>query len=399
MSAPYALVAIALLALASPLRAQVVELPPPRVVSELRPILFEEWADPSSTAHTFFGRSVSIFGNTALVGIPGFRNEVGRVGILRRDEAGQWQRVGSIENPTGTASSFGTSVGLTRDFAFVGTFSSFAGGAAVFRRTKHREFRFLRNITRFFSIDEATGRLFTTSQAADGSTIAKLSELDKRGRLHVVERFTIPSELTVNEFRRAAIWDDVYVLTDPGDNEAQGAAYVFEKRQGRWRLRQKLIAIDGMAGDVFGASVAVHGDTIVIGATGADSVENLCNGFTTASGSVYVFKRRQGIWSEDQKLKSVGEDPRCSDRFGSTVFLSGKVLMILDDRSDSVTISNGWHAFQRQFGQYQPVSYRVDDALGGGSVHDLQGSTFFQGTPTEGCCDETGSVEVWDLTP
>jgi hypothetical protein len=395
----YAAIAVALITLASPLQAQVMELPPPRAVSGLRPILFEEWEDPSSTAHTFFGRSVSIFGNTALVGIPGFRNDIGRVGIFRRDGTGQWHRAGSIENPTVTTN-FGTSVGLTRDFAFIGFHSGFASGAYVFRRTKHGGFRFLRNITRFFSIEEATGRLFTTSQAVDGSTIVKLSELDKRGRLHVVDRFTIPAELTANEFRSAAIWDDVYVLTNPDDNDSQGAAYVFEKRHGRWRLRQKLIAIDGIAGDAFGSSVAVHGDTIVIGASAADAVGNLCNGgFTTASGSVYVFKRRQGIWSEDQKLKSVGEDPRCTDRFGSRVFLSGKVLMIFDDRSDSVTLMNGWHAFERQFGQYQPVAYRVDETLGGGSVYDLQGSTFFQGTPSVGCCDETGKVDVWDLTP
>jgi hypothetical protein len=345
-----------------------------------------------------FGRSVAISGNTALVGIPGYQSGIGRVGIFRRDDTGLWQRVGSIENPTGDGV-FGDGVSLTRDFAFVSFLRESVLGNYVYRRTKHGEFRLVRSLTRSFSIDEATGRLFTTSQAVDGSTIAKLSELDKRGRLHVVDRFIIPSELTADEFRRAAIWDDIYVLTNPGDNDSQGAAYVFEKRHGRWRLRQKLIAADGLAGDRFGSSVAVHGEKIVIGARAADQVPNVCTGFTTASGAAYVFKRRQGTWSEDQKLKSVGEDPRCSDGFGDSIFFSGKVLLILDDRSDSVTVMKGWHVFERQFGQYQPVAYRLDAILGRGALYDLQGSTLFQGVPAEGCCDETGSVGIWDLTP
>jgi hypothetical protein len=389
--------ALCLTAPGSPLLAQVLELPLPRIVQNLLPIPFEEWPDPSMAGHTFFGTSVSVSGNTALIGIPGYRDGIGRVGIFRRDANGVWQRVGSIENPTGDGS-FGDAQ-LTRDFAFVSFSRESTSGTYIYRRTK-LGFRLLRSISGAFSIDEATGHLFDTAAAVDGSTIARLFKLDGRGRLHRIDRFVIPADLTTDPLRRAAIWDDVYVLTKPSDNDSQGAAYVFEKRHGHWRLRQKLIAADGQAGDLFGASVAVHGETIVIAAANADAEPNVCDAAGTASGSVYVFKRRQGIWSEDQKIKSVGEDPRCASSFGDRIFFSGRVLLILDNRSDSVSVVNGWHVFERQFGQYQPVAYQLQTIDRARFLpYDMQGATLFQGFPTRGCCDETGGVTIWDLTP
>jgi hypothetical protein len=391
-------IAICLAGLQSSLWAQSTDLPPPRGVQGLGPILFEEWIDPSLWGNTRFGQSVAISGNTALVGIPGYQTGIGRVGIFSRDDTGLWQRVGSIENPSGDGS-FGDDVRLTRDFAFVSFSSESAFGNYVYRRTKHGEFRLVRSISRSFSIDEATGRLFTTSQAVDGSTIVKLSDLDKHGRLHVAERFTIPSDLTVDELRRAAIWDDIYVLTNPGDNDFQGAAYVFEKRHGRWRLQQKLIAADGNAQDLFGSNVAVYGETIVIGAVNADRPKTGTDCLEDDSGAVYIFKRRHGMWIEDQKLDPVVSSTNCVPNFGDRLFFSGKVLLVMD-RLDSIWETFiGWHVFERQSGQYQPVAYRLDVIDRSSVSYDLQGSTFIRGIPTEGCCNETGTVGIWDLTP
>ena len=54
----------------------------------------------------------------------------------------------------------------------------------------------------------------------------------------------------------------------PGANGAQGAAYIFTRASGTWRLQSELTAADGTASDHFGWSVALSGggNTAVVGA-------------------------------------------------------------------------------------------------------------------------------------
>src|SRR5262249_54009053 len=48
-------------------------------------------------------------------------------------------------------------------------------------------------------------------------------------------------------------------------NVGQGAAYVFYRDSGQWKQQAKLVANDGKAGDAFGSSVAIHGGVVVVG--------------------------------------------------------------------------------------------------------------------------------------
>src|SRR5512136_1022298 len=69
------------------------------------------------------------------------------------------------------------------------------------------------------------------------------------------------------------------------DNGADaGSAYVFIRSGTTWTQQAKLLALDGASNDYFGWSVAIDGNTAIIGATGDDD-----NG--AASGSMYVFVR------------------------------------------------------------------------------------------------------------
>ncbi|MBN2248067.1 MAG: FG-GAP repeat protein, partial [Coriobacteriia bacterium] len=63
-----------------------------------------------------------------------------------------------------------------------------------------------------------------------------------------------------------AVWGDTAVVGAPYTSGERGAAYVFMRAGGAWTLRQKLIALDGAETDRFGWSVAIRGDTILIGA-------------------------------------------------------------------------------------------------------------------------------------
>ena len=100
---------------------------------------------------------------------------------------------------------------------------------------------------------------------------------------------------------------DVIVVGASGNLQSSskwdaGAVYVFERSGGVWMMVQKLTASDRKARDDFGYSVSVDGDVIVVGAPKKDG-----NGVD--SGGVYVFEKSGGVWSETDKIlpSGVGE--------------------------------------------------------------------------------------------
>ena len=70
-----------------------------------------------------------------------------------------------------------------------------------------------------------------------------------------------------------------------GSNIDQGSAYVFVRSGSGWSEQAKLIAADGAATDWFGCSVALDGDSAVVGAYGDDV------GGSIDRGAAYVFLR------------------------------------------------------------------------------------------------------------
>ena len=110
---------------------------------------------------------------------------------------------------------------------------------------------------------------------------------------------------------------------DANSNLDAGGAYVFarDSNSGKWSQEAKLIASDGAASDEFGVSVALDGDKAVVGAHLDDNSDL----FYTNSGSVYVFTREPDAWSETVKL----EVPVATleDRFGYSVALSGGTVL------------------------------------------------------------------------
>jgi hypothetical protein len=103
-----------------------------------------------------------------------------------------------------------------------------------------------------------------------------------------------------------------------GGNE-QGAAYVFVRSGGTWTEEAKLVASDGAASDGFGGSVALSDDTAAVGAPGK-------NGAHGSEGAAYVFGRSAGVWTEQANLRSPAPGPGAG--FGSSVSVSGDVTII-----------------------------------------------------------------------
>ena len=84
--------------------------------------------------------------------------------------------------------------------------------------------------------------------------------------------------------------------------------------------RQKLTANLGAAVDQFGVSVAISGDTAVVGAHRNNF------GGNTDQGSAYVFVRRGATWTQQQRLTAA--DGTASDYFGISVAISGDTAVV-----------------------------------------------------------------------
>ena len=126
-----------------------------------------------------------------------------------------------------------------------------------------------------------------------------------------------------------AIDGDTAVVGASGDTDARGAAYVFTRVSGAWTKQATLTASDGEASDFFGTSVALSGDTVVIGATGDGD-----NG--SGSGSVYVFTKPDGDWVDaTQTAKLTASDGEMDDNFGRSVAVDGDTVVVGATGDDS----------------------------------------------------------------
>ena len=123
-----------------------------------------------------------------------------------------------------------------------------------------------------------------------------------------------------------AISGNTVVLGAPyakiGGNTDQGAAYIFKKPQTGWtNLTQtaKLTASDGGAYDNFGISVAIEGETVVVGAMGKN----------TNQGTAYVFIKPGGGWVDMKENARLTASDGASGAFlGSSVSISGNTALV-----------------------------------------------------------------------
>ncbi len=120
-----------------------------------------------------------------------------------------------------------------------------------------------------------------------------------------------------------AISDNTIAVGAPGNSVAfntQGSAYIFTRGGTSWTQQQQLTANDAAAGDLFGSSVAVSGDTVVVGASGDD-----VNAAGDDRGSAYVFVRGGTNWTQQTRLVSaVSVDAF----FGVSVAVSGDTVVV-----------------------------------------------------------------------
>lgn len=125
-----------------------------------------------------------------------------------------------------------------------------------------------------------------------------------------------------------SVSEDVLIAAARGDDDNgdwAGAAYIFERHEGgtdNWGEAAKLLASDGESDNLFGISVSLHRDLAVVGARFDDE-----NGPDAGAAYLFGRNRGgAGNWGEMTKL--LASDGAAGDRFGDSVAIGGETAFV-----------------------------------------------------------------------
>ena len=286
-------------------------------------------------AGDLFGCSVSVSGGTALIGAPGRDSYKGAAYVFTRSGS-NWTQQAKLTASDGAVNDyFGGSVSMAGDTALIGSpWNSDNGSAYVFTRSGSN-WTLQAKVT---GPDSAFNVDFGWSVFVSGDTalIGGPGCYSGTGGAWMFTRSGSSWKLQANLFASDGAAGDefgksVFVSGDTALIGAYrrgyytGAAYVFTYSGSSWTQQAKLTASDGQAGDDFGYSVSVSGDTALIGA--------YRRGYYT--GAAYVFIRSGSNWTQQAKLTA--SDGAVNDWFGYSVFVSGDTALIGAYGCDSYT--------------------------------------------------------------
>ena len=293
-------------------------------------------------AYDYFGESVAISGDTVVVGAWGDDDNGSASGsayvFVRSGDS--WTQQDKLTASDGAAYDyFGISVAINEDTIVVGArgdddIGSVSGSAYVFVRSGDS----WTQQDKLTPSDGAAGDYFGESVAISGDTVVVgACRDDDNGSysgsayvfVHSDDSWTQQDKLTPSDGaaddyfgESVAICGNTAVVGAWGDDDngsVSGSAYVFLRSGGSWTQQDKLTASDGAAGDYFGESVAISGNIVVVGARGDDD-----NG--GASGSAYVLVRSGDGWSQKDKLTP--SDGAAGDYFGKSVAIIEGISVI-----------------------------------------------------------------------
>ncbi len=313
-----------------------------------------------------FGIAVALDGDTALVGAylddHSGGEDAGSAYVYVDGGAGWTEQAKLTVNLAEPDAWFGASTAISGDTALVGAFRSSLGGAPD-SGSAHVYVRNGTNWTEQFILtagDAMAGDLFGSAVALEGETALVGARHDdhpgatQSGSAWVFvgsgtnwiaqEKLTASDAGDDDEFGfSVALEGDTAVVGAFGDSHAggmeAGSAYVFVRDGTEWTEQAKLTANDAAPVDHFGFSVAISGDTVVVGAQ-LDDPSN--------SGSAYVFVRSGTTWTQQAKL--VASDAKAAALFGGHVAVEGNTALIsstLDDHS-GVTSTGSVYVFTRE---------------------------------------------------
>ncbi len=370
-----------------------------------------------------FGFSVARWGNRILVGAPEkdlVGADSGAAYVYRRDGDGWTLEQQLTPNDHATGMRFGCSVSLVGDHALVGArgdshAGADSGSAYVFFREGSAWIQQAKLVAGVPKAGDAFGvcvalDTLVAERALIGARAREVSGHPEAGAAYVFlrsgtiwtkeekllsdfpsdwEQFGASVAIEGTTLAVGARFDHVGGLADAG------RVHVFEHESGSWTRKHRIHATDYAQGDAFGNGVVLEGNTMVVQSLHDES----------DAGSAYVFEYDavQSQWIEDQKL--VGSDTTAGDRFGSGLALSGDRLVVGAMREDQAGADAGAaYLFDRSPGSWTEMGkfFGEDTAAGDelGRWVALQGTEIVVGAHLHDAgATDVGAAHVFQVGP
>ncbi|MES2772573.1 MAG: FG-GAP repeat protein [Bacteroidota bacterium] len=341
---------------------------------------FQPVSNTDAAAFQRFGRSVAISGDYAIVGTTGESSNAGSATIFKRNtSSGIWEPQGKLVNPNALADDyFGISVAISGDYAIVGATGDDEGAgltnngsATIFKRNTNTgvwepQGKLVnQNATTYGVFGISVG--ISGDYAIVGASYDDVGGLTDNGSATIYKRNTgtgvwefqvkFVNAAAANSDRfgaSVAISGDYAIVGANLDSEGaglslNGSATIFKKNTatGVWQSQGKLVNLNAATEDYFGSSVSISGDYAIVGSFGDSEGADLIS-----NGSAAVFKRNTttGIWEPQAKL--VNHGGASTEYFGYSVSISGDYALVgsnWDDEGAGLT-NNGSATIFRRYG-------------------------------------------------
>jgi len=314
---------------------------------------------PDGGGGDWFGHGVALDGTTALVGAPHHDDAGYDVGAAYAfvESGGSWMLEEKIfPGTTYSVEDFGFALALQGDRALIGAplCGSSHGLCYVFERTgsdwSEQAQIFPGDL--FHGDRQGWSVSLSGDTALVGSPNAEEAGKFRSGSANVYVRdgagaWVREAELVPGDVAKYANFG--YSVSLDGDSALigrpfeyhtgmpSGAAYVFVRSGSTWSQQAKLEVPDPVGNDNFGWSVAVSGDTAIVGKRTDQSEPG-----------AYVYRRSGTTWGLEARL--VGEDTASGDCFGSAVVLQGDRALIGAQAHDESGASSGSAYVFERFG-------------------------------------------------
>lgn len=218
-----------------------------------------------------------------------------------------------------------------------------------------------------WAVDISDNTLVVSALFGDGASIVSGTAyiFQRSGSTWSETQIIAPTDGATSDWfgRSVSLEGDTLAIGAPQDDDfgaESGSAYIFTFNGSTWLQQAKLTASDGSSGDNFGQSVALSGDSVIIGAPFDDDAGS-------SSGSAYVFTRSGVLWTEQAKLTA--SDGSSSDSFGYGVAIDHDVALVGAYRANLGGFgadAGAAYAFQRNSGAWNETQKLTPATLSAG---------------------------------
>jgi choice-of-anchor B domain-containing protein len=280
------------------------------------------------SAKAGFGGAVEIVGSDVLVGEPNNQMRSGLVYVYRRGQNGWAERATIAANDKFDGDGFGASIDVDgSNTMIVGALRQNDGKGAAYIFSRNNGSGAWTQTAKLAADSNAAGDAFGTAVAISGdhAFVSAPGQTEQSGAVYVFRRqgtsWSQVTKLTGSAVRQSlfgmslAADGQTAFVGMPGFNERTGQVLVFRNVNGTWTESAKLSTAGAVRNDRFGVSLALRGNELLVGSTGAN-----------ASGAVVVFTRDGEEWRERGRLTAF--DGGRTDGFGGAVALTPDAVWV-----------------------------------------------------------------------